>query len=111
MGNVLGLAVESRSREAARTRLGPEGPLLRLPIEERDRDWDDDLAMAMALSTCLTRLPAGADRLDLAAIQSAYLAWLQPSGSSAVSVGSAPSATERPCASPPLGWPSRIGRV
>lgn len=77
VGNVLGLAVESRSREAARTRLGPEGPLLRLPIEERDRHWDDDLAMAMALSTCLTRLPAGADRLDLAAIQSAYLAWLQ----------------------------------
>jgi len=77
VGNVLGLAVESRSREAARTRLGYEGPLLRLPTEERDRDWDDDLAMAMGLSNCLTRLPVGADRLDLVAIQSTYLDWLQ----------------------------------
>jgi len=77
VANVLGLAVESRSREAARARLGSEGPILRLPIEEKEREWDDDLAMAMALSACLTQLPAGAERLDLVAIQSTYLAWLQ----------------------------------
>ncbi len=77
VGNVLGLAVESRSRSEVRSRLGASGPFKRLPMEERDRVWDDDLAMAMALSQCLVALPLGATRLDTSAIQSAYLAWLR----------------------------------
>ena len=77
VGNVLGLAVESRSRSEVRSRLGASGPFKKLPTEERDRVWDDDLAMAMALSECLVALPMGATHLDTSAIQSAYLAWLR----------------------------------
>ena len=77
VGNVLGLAVESRSRSEVRSRLGASGPFKRLPTEERDRVWDDDLAMAMALSECLVALPLGATHLDTSAIRSAYLAWLR----------------------------------
>ena len=77
VGNVLGLAVESLPRESVHLRLGTEGPLTRLPTEERHRTWDDDLAMAMALSACLVQLPPGADRLEGRAILEAYLAWLR----------------------------------
>lgn len=77
VGNVLGLSAESRSRDETRARLGSEGPFPRLPLEEKDRDWDDDLAMAMALSECLLQLPLESDRLDLGANQSAYLGWLR----------------------------------
>lgn len=77
VGNVLGLAVESRSRKEVQARLGSKGPLTRLPIEERGRDWDDDLAMAMALSESLACLPADTEHLDTQAILSAYLAWLR----------------------------------
>ena len=77
VGNVLGLAVESRSRAEVRSRLGASGPFKWLPTEERGRVWDDDLAMAMALSECLVALPMGATHLDTSAIQSAYLAWLR----------------------------------
>ena len=77
VGNVLGLAVESRSRDEVQTRLGTSGPLKRLPVEEKGRDWDDDLAMAMALAECLVELPQGVSRLDTHAIQKAYLAWLR----------------------------------
>ena len=76
-GNVLGLAVESLPREAVHLRLGSEGPFTRLPTEERLRTWDDDLAMAMALSGCLADLPPGTDRLEGRAILEAYLAWLR----------------------------------
>ena len=68
VGNVLGLSVESRSREEVHARLGSVGPFKRLPTEERSRDWDDDLAMAMALSESLVHLPPGADHLDTKAI-------------------------------------------
>jgi ADP-ribosylglycohydrolase len=77
VGNVLGLAVESRSRDEVRSRLGSLGPLKKLPTEEKDRPWDDDLAMAMALSECLIALPLHATHLDTRAIQDAYLAWLR----------------------------------
>ena len=77
VGNVLGLAVESLPRESVHLRLGTEGPLTRLPTEERHRTWDDDLARAMALSACLVQLPPGADRLEGRAILEAYLAWLR----------------------------------
>ena len=76
-GNVLGLAVESLPRESVHLHLGSEGPFTRLPTEERLRTWDDDLAMAMALSGCLAQLPPGADRLESRAILEAYLAWLR----------------------------------
>ena len=77
VGNVLGLAVESRSREEVQLRLGAKGPFTRLPTEERNRDWDDDLAMAMALAESLVDLPPSTEHLDTAAIQAAYLAWLR----------------------------------
>ena len=77
VGNILGLAVESQHRSWVRSQLGAAGPFKRLPTEERDRVWDDDLAMAMALSECLVALPQGATHLDTSAIQSAYLAWLR----------------------------------
>lgn len=77
VGNVLGLAVESRSRNEVQSRLGASGSLKLLPTEEKNRDWDDDLAMAMALAECLVELPQGANRLDTHAIQKAYLAWLR----------------------------------
>ena len=76
-GNVLGLAVESRTREETRARLGSAGALPRLPVEEAHRPWDDDLAMAMALAGCLADLPPGADQLDRPAILAAYLDWLR----------------------------------
>jgi ADP-ribosylglycohydrolase len=50
---------------------------MELPVEEKGRVWDDDLAMAMALAECLVELPQGASRLDTHAIQQAYLAWLR----------------------------------
>lgn len=77
VGNILGLSVESRSREEVQPRLGSKGPLTRLPTEERNRDWDDDLAMAMALSESLVQLPPEADHLNTAVILEAYLAWLR----------------------------------
>jgi ADP-ribosylglycohydrolase len=77
VGNVLGLAVESRSREAVQASLGAKGPFIRLPVEEATRDWDDDLAMAMALGECLARLPEDAARLDLQTHLEAYLGWLR----------------------------------
>ena len=77
VGNVLGLSVESRSREDVRSRLGASGPFTRLPIQERNREWDDDLAMAMALSETLVHLEPEAEHLDTAAILMAYLAWLR----------------------------------
>jgi len=77
VGNVLGLSVESRSREDVRSRLGASGPFIRLPIQERNREWDDDLAMAMALSETLLHLEPEAEHLDSAAILEAYLAWLR----------------------------------
>ena len=77
VGNVLGLAVESRSREEVQVRLGAKGPFTRLPTEERGRDWDDDLAMAMALAETLVDLAPGSEHLDTAAILAAYLAWLR----------------------------------
>lgn len=77
VGNVLGLAVESLSREEVRARLGSKGPFTRLPTEEAHRSWDDDLAMAMALSGRLADLSEHAVHLDLSAIQSAYLDWLR----------------------------------
>jgi len=77
VGNVLGLSVESRSREEVHSRLGTTGPFKRLPTEEKARAWDDDLAMAMALSESLVTLPPGADRLDTRTILDAYLAWLR----------------------------------
>jgi ADP-ribosylglycohydrolase len=77
VGNVLGLAVESLSREEARARVGSKGPFTRLPVEEAHRAWDDDLAMAMALAGCLAELPEHTVHLDLQAIQSAYLDWLR----------------------------------
>lgn len=77
VGNVLGLTTESRSREQARAMLGSEGPLLRLPLEERQRVWDDDLAMAMALAGCLVKLPSDATHLDTSEILGAYLDWFR----------------------------------
>ncbi len=77
VGNVLGLSVESRSREEVHSRLGSTGPFKRLPTEEKARVWDDDLAMAMALSDSLDNLPPGADHLDTRAILDAYLTWLR----------------------------------
>ncbi len=77
VGNVLGLAVESRSREEVLLRLGAKGPFTRLPIEERNRDWDDDLAMAMALSEALVYLGPGVEHLDTDSILAAYLVWLR----------------------------------
>ncbi len=77
VGNVLGLAVESHSRDAARRRLGATGPLTQLPLEEKSRDWDDDLAMAMALSEALALQPREAPELDTQSIRAAYLAWLK----------------------------------
>ena len=77
VGNVLGLSVESRSREDVRSRLGASGPFTRLPIQEMNREWDDDLAMAMALSETLLHLGPEAEHLDTAAILEAYLAWLR----------------------------------
>ena len=77
VGNVLGLAVESQHRSWVRSQLGAAGPFKRLPTEERDRVWDDDLAMAMALAECLVALPQGATQLDTSAIRGAYLAWLR----------------------------------
>ena len=77
VGNVLGLVTESCSREQARGLLGGDGPLLSLPIEERQRVWDDDLAMAMALAGCLARLPPEASRLDTREILEAYLEWFR----------------------------------
>lgn len=77
VGNVLGLAVESRSREETRARLASAGAFPRLPLEEAHRPWDDDLAMAMALGGCLDDLPPGSDQLDRPAILSAYLDWLR----------------------------------
>lgn len=74
-GNVLGLSVESWSRDEARTHLGASGLLKDTPTRERNRPWDDDLAMAMALSGCLVALPQGAKRLDISAIRNAYVAW------------------------------------
>jgi hypothetical protein len=77
VGNVLGLSVESRSREEAQACLGTAGPLLRIPIEEQGRVWDDDLAMAMAMGECLAVLPEGATHLDTRAHLEAYLGWLR----------------------------------
>ncbi len=77
VGNVLGLAVESRTREETRARLASNGAFPRLPTEEANRPWDDDLAMAMALGGCLVDLPPGSDQLDRPAILSAYLGWLR----------------------------------
>jgi len=77
VGNVLGLSVESRSREEVHPRLGSKGPLTRLPTEERNREWDDDLAMTMALSESLAHLAPEADHLDTTVILEAYLAWLR----------------------------------
>ena len=77
VGNVLGLAVESRSREEVQARLGSSGAFTRLPTEERGRDWDDDLAMAMALSESLLSLPTDAEHLNTQAILNAYLGWLR----------------------------------
>ncbi len=77
VGNVLGLSVESRSREDVHSRLGASGPFFRLPTQERNREWDDDLAMAMALSETLLDLGSEVEHLDTAAILEAYLAWLR----------------------------------
>lgn len=77
VGNVLGLAVESRSRERARAILGSDGPLLHPPLEERQRVWDDDLAMAMALAECLVKLPSDATHLDPSELLGAYLGWFR----------------------------------
>ena len=77
VGNVLGLAVESLPRERVQLHLGSAGPFTHLPTEERHRTWDDDLAMAMALSGCLVELPPGTDHLEGRAILDAYLAWLR----------------------------------
>ncbi len=76
VGNVLGLSVESRSREDVHARLGASGPFTRLPTQERNREWDDDLAMAMALAESLAQLSPAAEHLDSAAILEGYLAWL-----------------------------------
>lgn len=77
VGNVLGLATESRSRDRARAVLGTEGPLLCLPLEERQRVWDDDLAMAMTLAGCLVRRPPEAIHLDTSELLEAYLDWFR----------------------------------
>jgi ADP-ribosylglycohydrolase len=77
VGNVLGLATESCTRERACALLGSTGPLLCLPLEERQRVWDDDLAMAMALAGCLADLPSDATHLDTSKVLEAYLGWLR----------------------------------
>lgn len=77
VGNVLGLAIESCSRQGAQARIGSGGFLGRLPVEEIHREWDDDLAMAMALSEALMNQPHQATHLDTRAIQAAYFAWLR----------------------------------
>jgi ADP-ribosyl-[dinitrogen reductase] hydrolase len=77
VGNVLGLSVESRSREDVHSRLGAFGPFTRLPTQERNREWDDDLAMAMALAEILLQHDPEAEHLDSTSILEAYLAWLR----------------------------------
>lgn len=77
VGNVLGLAIESSSRQGAQAQLGLSGLLNRLPVDEVHREWDDDLAMAMALSETLMNQSRQATHLDTRAIQEAYIAWLR----------------------------------
>ncbi len=77
VGNVMGLATESCSREQACILLGATGACLRLPTEERQRGWDDDLAMAMALADTLVKHPKDSRHLDASAILEAYLAWFR----------------------------------
>lgn len=83
VGNTLGLSTEFFSRPEARGLLGEQGPLLRLPLEEAQRPWDDDLAMAGELAEWLCE---GAD--DPAVLMSRYLGWFMGNGRGAGSLTS-----------------------
>lgn len=74
-GNVVGLSTESQSREQAQRVVGASGDLLRLPTEEMERAWDDDLAMAMELAMWLC---GGAQ--DPVVLLTAYRRWFRENG-------------------------------
>ena len=83
VGNLLGLSTESFSRPEVRGMLGEQGPLLCLPVEEADRPWDDDLAMAVKLAEWLCE---GTE--DPAVLMNAYLCWFMENGRGAGSLTS-----------------------
>ncbi len=74
-GNVVGLSAESLPREVACQVLGASGDLKRLPTEEMEDVWDDDLAMAMVLAKWLCD---GGE--DPAFLLKDYRRWFQKNG-------------------------------
>lgn len=76
VGNVLGLEAEGLRRAEAVELYGRLGGLPRLPVEERGRPWDDDLAMAVELGEWIAAGECPGPR----ALLDRYLRWSRSNG-------------------------------